>query len=85
MTDTQPEQSRGLNLRFIFKSNVEGLGTIVLAGLYYRRHKLWLEAVFLPLNLEETLKEFREAFSIVFPEYKPITFPNVAHRPIGAR
>jgi hypothetical protein len=86
MTDPQPEKSRGFTIRFVFKSNVDGLGSLVIAIVQYRGHKLWLGAVFLPLDLKETLRQFHEAFRIVFPDITPPAF-NLATtvKPIGAR
>jgi hypothetical protein len=73
-------------LRFGIKSQIDGLGSLIVAIVHHRGHKLWLEAVFLPLDLEETLREFREAFRTVFPDITPPTF-NLATtaKPIGAR
>jgi hypothetical protein len=85
MHDAKSGEPRGFTIRFRLKSNPEGLGCIVWASVYHRDRRLWLEAIFLPLDLRETLQQFREASRVVFPDIPPPTFPRTAYKPIGAR
>jgi hypothetical protein len=85
MLNAKSGEARGFVIRVVFKSNPEGLGSAVIASVLYRGRRLWLDAIFLPLDLEETLQQFREASRIVFPDIPPPAFPKTAYKPIGAR
>jgi hypothetical protein len=85
MPNANSREPRGFTIRFAFKFNPEGLGSIVIASVLNRGRRLWLEAIFLPLDLKETLQQFHEAARIVFPDARPLTFPKATYKPIGAR